>query len=59
MDTKTTAWKVLEEMRDVHHLKHLRLRPRNFDGSLDLRCKANRGFTKADKVTDYYEPDNP
>ena len=47
---------VLDEIRDVRRLKHLRLRPRNLDGTLDLRCKVNKGFKKDEEVSDYFSP---
>ena len=49
----------LAEIRDTKRLFHLRLRPRNMDGSLDLRAKVNKGFTKYDNISDYYSPQSP
>ena len=43
----------------MKRLFHLRQRPRNKDGSLDLRAKANRGFTQYDDISDYYAPQSP
>ena len=56
MVSHKTAEEVLQEIRDVSRLRHLRLRPRNLDGSLDLRCKANRGFKRNETVTAYFDP---
>ena len=56
MEAKTRAQQVLDEIRDARRLKHLRLRPRNLDGSLNLSCKVNRAFGKHDQVSDYYDP---
>ena len=46
----------MEEIRDFKRLKHLRLRPLNLDGSLDLRCKVNKAFKKDGIVTAYFDP---
>ena len=54
-----TSEEALAEIRDVSRLRHLRLRPRNQDGSLDLRCKANKGFERGDGVTAYFDPQLP
>ena len=45
MESKPQAFKDLVEIRDVQRLKHLKLRPRNLNGSLNLRCKVNRAFS--------------
>ena len=57
MESKKAAKQVLDEIRDYRRLKHLRLRPRNLDGSLNLSCKVNRAFTKHQQVSDYYDPE--
>ena len=49
----------LAEIRDASRLMYLRLRPRNLDGGLDLRAKANKGFTRYDDITAYYHPQSP
>lgn len=59
MDSKPSAAQMLEQIRNHKVLFHLRRRPRNQDGSLDLRSKVNKGFTKGDKVSDFYDPAKP
>ena len=57
MVSHNTAEEALQEIRDVTRLRHLRLRPRNLDGSLDMRCKANKAFKKDETVTAYFDPE--
>ena len=59
MESKKAAKQVLDEIRDYRRLKHLRLRPRNLDCSLNLSCKVNRAFSKHQQVSDYYDPEQP
>ena len=59
MADNETAEQVLAELRDADRLGSLLRRPRCADGSLDKRCKANRGLSKDALVTDYYDPEQP
>ena len=59
MDSKPSAAQMLAQIRSHKVLFHLRRRPRNHDGSLDMRSNVNKGFTKGDKVTDFYDPAKP
>ena len=54
-----TAESVLAELRDTARLGHLTRRPRCADGTLDMRCRANKGLSNHARVTDYYDPERP
>ena len=56
---QTEPEKALAEIRDISALYHLRRRPRCIDGTLDMRFRVNKAFTKRDQVSDYYDPLKP
>ena len=59
MDASSKANKALADIRRYNDLYHLRRRPRCVDGSLNLKSKVNRCFTKVARVSDYYDPSDP
>ena len=59
MESKSKADKEMAVIRNFKYLRGLKLRHRNKDGSLDIRCAENKGFAKGQEVSDYYNPYNP
>ena len=59
MDATSKAREYHGKMRDPELLFHLRRRPRCLDGSLDMRCSVNKGFTKWSHVSNFYDPKDP
>ena len=56
---QSEADKYFAKIKDVDSLGGLKRRPRCPDGSLDLRAKANKSFSKHGNVTDFYFKQNP
>ena len=59
MDAQKSSKLALEEIRDHNALGPYRRRPRCVDGTLDMRYKVNKSFSKHDRVSDYYDPARP
>ena len=59
MESNPKADKAMADIRNVKYLRGLKLRARTKDGKLDLRCQENKGFSKDEIVSDYYNPYDP